>query len=91
MLAQRGHQPRGQQRMAAQVTEEIARQAQRLAGEQRTQRLEQRLLAGGGGRSSSPLGSAAVASSRALSALRSILPDVRRGTSATSSKRAGII
>ena len=49
MLAQRGHQPRGQQRMAAQVTEEIARQAQRLAGEQRTQRLEQRLLAGGGG------------------------------------------
>ncbi|KAF4276806.1 hypothetical protein CNMCM8686_001786 [Aspergillus fumigatus] len=43
------------------------------------------------GTSSSPLGSDAVASSRAFKALRSILPEVRRGTSATSSKRAGII
>ncbi|CAB3893532.1 hypothetical protein LMG26858_03855 [Achromobacter anxifer] len=42
MLAQRRHQARGQQRMAAQIAEEIADQPQRLAGKQWTQGFEQR-------------------------------------------------
>jgi hypothetical protein len=88
--AQGGGKPRGKEGVAAKIGEEVGVAQDRLAGEQGGQCCEQRFLGGRFGRSeSSALAAGGALSGVAFSALRSILPEVRRGMASSISYRPG--
>ena len=88
--AQGGRQPCREQRMAAQVGEKVRAAADRLAGKQFGQCREQRFFSRLFSAVPNPPHSAlSAASGRALRVLRSILPEVRRGISASGTNCPG--